>query len=307
MHYYKSEISYQIVDDDYNNQRIDNFLFNIFKDIPRSRIYKSIRSGEIRVNKSRVSNIHRLVGGDIIRIPPFYHINKKNNHPVNISNKFLPIILYEDDYSIIIDKPPGLAVHGGSGISIGLIEQLRNLYNNYKFLELCHRLDRDTSGIIIVAKKRKFLLKMHEIFREGKISKYYMALVHGDWVNSHQHIKYKLTKWVTKTGERRVKVDPEGKTAHTIVSLRERFGGNYSLLDIELCSGRTHQIRVHLSHSGFPIIGDTKYGSSDDEKKYNRLYLHAYKICFTHPINGKKIEILSDLPNDYNKFIKNLN
>ncbi|AWD32562.1 Ribosomal large subunit pseudouridine synthase C [Candidatus Kinetoplastibacterium sorsogonicusi] len=300
-----SNVSYKIVDIEYQNQRIDNFLFNKLKNIPKARIYKAIRSGEVRVNKSRISNTYKIQTNDIIRIPPIkstINLSKINNYVV-LENKNLPNTIYEDEYLLVINKPSGLAVHGGSGIKIGLIEQLRSFYCQYKFLELCHRIDRDTSGIVMIAKKRSFLLKIHELFRENYIKKYYVAIVNGNWVNKRQHIKLKLSKWLTKTGERRVKVDHEGKFSHTIVNLRKSYK-DYSILDIELCTGRTHQIRVHLSHLGFPIIGDDKYNKYESDKISKRLYLHANKICFTHPISEKKIELIAPLPEEYSKFIK---
>ena len=201
---------------------------------------------------------------------------------------------------LVVDKPAGVAVHGGSGVSFGVIEQLRAARPQAKFLELVHRLDRETSGLLMVAKKRNALLALHAMLREGKGEKHYLALVEGDWVNDRQHIKLSLSKWTTQSGERRVKVDPDGQRAHTIVSLKQRFGG-YSLVDAELRTGRTHQIRVHLASSGFPIVGDDKYGNDEvraqfSRQGFGRMFLHAHRLTLAHPLTGETLTLTAELP-----------
>ena len=209
-------------------------------------------------------------------------------------------IVFEDEGLLVIDKPAGTAVHGGSGVSFGVIEALRAARPEARFLELAHRLDRDTSGLLLIAKKRNVLLSLHEMFRESKGSKHYLALVEGDWVNARQHIRLPLTKWTTQTGERRVKVEAEGQVSHTIVSAQKRFNG-YSLVDAELRTGRTHQIRVHLASTGFPIVGDDKYGRDETRAKFaklgfNRMFLHAHRLEIPHPLTQEPLVLVAPLP-----------
>ncbi|UOF93874.1 MAG: RluA family pseudouridine synthase [Bordetella sp.] len=291
-------------------QRIDNFFIRLCKGIPKNRIYKAIRSGEVRVNSNRVNAFYRLFKGDIIRVPPF-KFSEKDTHK-KIRAKEFPII-YEDDHLLVINKPAGFAVHGGSGISFGgVIEQLRAAKPEFNFLELVHRLDRDTSGLLMIAKNRKTLCSLHQMLSIGKINKYYLALVEGDWVNNFQHIKFSLTKKLLPSGERRVYIDPDnGKSAHTVVMLKNRFG-SHSLLNVQLHSGRTHQIRVHLSSSGFPILGDEKYGHRNCQKmelfskeKLQRMFLHAHRLIFQHPILKERLDLIAELPIDYINIIKN--
>lgn len=282
---------------EHDGQRIDNFLLRLCKGVPKSHIYKAIRGGEVRVNRGRIQSDYRVVSGDVIRVPPMRLPDPGKAKPVPAAE--FPVV-FEDDALLVIDKPAGVAVHGGSGVSFGVIEQLRAARPEAKFLELVHRLDRDTSGLLMVAKKRSALLALHAMLREGKGGKHYFALVEGDWVNDRQHIRLGLTKWTTQSGERRVRVDPEGQTAHTIVTLKQRFGG-YSLVDAELRSGRTHQIRVHLAASGFPIIGDDKYGTDDTKARFarmgfNRMFLHAHQLTLPHPITGEELKLTADLP-----------
>lgn len=278
-------------------QRIDNFLVRLCKGVPKSHLYKALRSGEVRVNKGRIAADYRLEAGDTVRIPPIRlpQVNEARVIPAAV----FPVV-YEDDALLVINKPAGVAVHGGSGLAFGVIEQLRAAWPDAPFLELGHRLDRDTSGLLMIAKKRKALVALHDMLRQGVGRKHYQALVAGDWVNDKQHLKYPLLRWLTVSGERRVKVDPGGKAAHTIITLLRRFG-RYSLLDAELRTGRTHQIRVHLAHSGYPIVGDDKYGS-DDVRAYftrlgfSRMFLHAHRLDIPHPITGESLQLVADLP-----------
>lgn len=296
------------MDENSHGQRIDNFLQRLLKGVPTSHIYRIVRSGEVRVNSQRVQVSHRLEQGDKVRIPPI-RISKlsKANGLSPIKTKLREYVLYEDDGLMVINKPPGLAVHGGSGISKGVIEQLRAEYNELKFLELVHRLDRETSGILMLAKKRQVLIGLHEQIRAGTVKKYYLVLVKGKWRNSKQSVELPLHKYVNSEGERRVVIRDEGQAAHTIFRLIKNWR-NYSLLGAELKTGRTHQIRVHLSHLGFPIIGDDKYGDFSLNKEisktgFKRMFLHAHRIMFTHPMTSKIIELEADLPIDLQQFI----
>lgn len=288
-------------------QRIDNFLVKLCKGVPKSHLYKALRSGEVRVNKGRISADYRLDVGDTVRIPPI-RLPKANEARV-VPAAVFPVV-YEDKALLVINKPAGVAVHGGSGVSFGVIEQLRAAHPDSPLLELGHRLDRDTSGLLIIAKSRKALVAVHNMMRQGVGRKHYQALVTGDWVNDKQHLKQPLLRWLTASGERRVKVDPEGKDAHTIITLLRRFG-RYSLVDAELRTGRTHQIRVHLAHSGFPIVGDDKYGSDEVRAHFvrlgfNRMFLHACRLEFPHPITGEPLVLTADLPPACAQLIKTL-
>ncbi len=228
-----------------------------------------------------------------------------------VSDADLPI-LYEDEHILVVDKPAGLAAHGGSGISYGLIERVRAARPNQPFLELAHRLDRETSGVMMLAKSRKALVRLHEMMREGEVHKSYKTLVLGDWVNDRQHVKAKLHKFVTASGERRVCVDNEkGLPSHTIFQLLNRFG-DVSYLAVDLKTGRTHQIRVHAQSCGHPLVGDEKYGDFEVNKAiakgslgmpFKRMFLHAYRLSFKHPITGANMEVTSPLPAECAKFI----
>lgn len=290
-------VQWLVIGPDSAGQRVDNFLVKVCKGVPKSHIYKAIRNGEVRVNKGRVQADHRLDEGDQVRVPPFRM--PAADEPRKVPPLAFPVV-YEDDAIVVIDKPAGVAVHGGSGVSFGVIEQLRAARPDARFLELAHRLDRETSGLLIIAKQRKALLVLHDLMRERGGRKIYQALVTGDWVNDRQHIRKPLLKWLTAQGERRVKVDPEGKPAHTIVTRLKRFG-RYSLVEAELRTGRTHQIRVHLASSGHPIVGDDKYGDDDVREQFSRLgfkrmFLHAGRLEIPHPLTGELLQLAAPLP-----------
>lgn len=292
-------------------QRIDNYLLRICKGVPKSHIYRVLRSGEVRVNKGRIDQTYRLQQGDVVRVPP---IRVAQSAPSGAPPAEFRILL-EDSHMLVIDKPAGVAVHGGSGVSFGVIEQLRAARPDAKFLELVHRLDRETSGILLLAKKRSALTNLHEQIRLGQLDKRYLTLVTGDWKNPRQHIKLPLHKYSTPEGERRVRVQADGMPSHTVFRLLRKYA-DFALLEAELKTGRTHQIRVHLSSSGFPIAGDDKYGDfalNKDLQKANqtrgalkRMFLHAWQITFTHPDTGKEVTLNAPLASDCEQFLKSL-
>lgn len=290
---------------DADGQRLDNFLFRIAKGVPKSHLYRIVRAGEVRINKKRASVDTRLTLGDELRVPPIRVTDKPKKEVARpISADDLPI-LYEDEHLLVVDKPAGLAAHGGSGVSFGLIERVRAARPNQPYLELAHRLDRETSGVMILVKTRKALVRLHEMMREGEVHKSYRTLVLGDWVNDRQHVKAPLHKYVTASGERRVCVDPEhGLPSHTIFQLIERFG-SVSYLNVDLKTGRTHQIRVHAQYCGHPLVGDEKYGDFEANKAiakgslgvpFKRMFLHAHHLSFKHPVTGAAMEITAPLP-----------
>ncbi len=288
-----------------SGQRVDNFLLRECKGVPKSHIYRILRSGEVRVNSGRVDATYRLKDGDRVRIPPL-RLGIKTAAPKAPKTE-LPL-LHEDDGLIAANKPAGLAVHGGSGISHGVIEQLRAARPQAKFLELVHRLDRDTSGLLLLAKKRAVLVAMHELMRAGQVDKRYLVLAHGRWPAGKQHVNFKLQRYVTGAGERRVSVDEEGREAHTVFEL-VRACGDYSLLQAQLKTGRTHQIRVHLAHLGFPIVGDDKYGDFELNKRLaklgmKRMFLHAWKLAFVHPASGATLRLEAPLPPELERFMR---
>ncbi len=296
------------VDESAAGQRIDNWLLKVCKGVPKSHVYRILRSGEVRVNGGRVGPTYRLAEGDEIRIPPVRTAEPERSAPAP-AGKPLPVV-YEDDALLVVDKPAGKAVHGGSGVSYGVIEQLRSQRPELRMLELAHRIDRETSGLLIVAKKRSALTALHDMMREGRIEKRYLTLVAGRWANPLQHIKVPLFKYLTPEGERRVRVSSEGKAAHSVVRLVRRYA-RYSLLEVELKTGRTHQIRVHLAHLGFPLCGDDKYGDFALNKTLEgeglkRMFLHAARLSFTHPLTGVPISLEASLPEELQTFLDRL-
>jgi len=292
-------------------QRIDNFLVKCLKGVPKSRIYRLLRNGELRVNSKRVTFSYRLQLGDRLRIPPVRVAASVNKAPIGpIAPRLSRLALYEDDALLAIDKPAGVAVHGGSGISRGCIEQLRLERPDWKFLELVHRLDRDTSGVLLLAKKRAALTGMHRLLREGQADKRYLVLVKGQWRDEKRSVRLALHKFLTPSGERRVAVKEDGQSAHTIFRLQQRWE-HFSLLEAELKTGRTHQIRVHLSHLGFPLAGDDKYGDFQWNKQLQsrglkRMFLHAWRLSFQHPVTGERLRIEAPLPEALQTFLKRL-
>ena len=298
-------VRHERIDEASAGQRIDNYLLRVAKGVPKSHIYRILRSGEVRVNGGRVQQTYRLAEGDEVRIPPIRVAEPTRSAPAP-AGKPLPVV-FEDEALIVIDKPAGKAVHGGSGVSYGVIEQLRVQRPDVRMLELAHRLDRETSGLLIVAKKRSALTALHDMMREGCIEKRYLTLVPGRWNNPLQHVKAALHKYLTADGERRVRVSDEGKPAHSIVRLVKRWR-DYSLLEVELKTGRTHQIRVHLAHLGFPLCGDDKYGDFALNKRLEgeglkRMFLHAAKLKFAHPLTGEALSFEAPLPDELQGFV----
>jgi len=304
----KDSVTFLTIDENGESQRIDNFLFKHLKGVPKSHIYRILR-GEVRVNKKRIDQTYRLKMGDLLRIPPIRVAEKHENEEAYVPPQDFPI-LYEDDAILAVNKPSGVAVHGGSGVSFGVIEQLRRARPQAKFLELVHRLDRETSGVLLLAKKRSALTAMHEIMREGNSDKRYFALVFGQWKNAKQHVKLPLHKFDTPQGEKRVVVREDGQSSHTVFALQNRWK-EFSLLEAQLKTGRTHQIRVHLSHLGFPIAGDNKYGDFARNKVLakqglKRMFLHAYSIAFAHPLTGEPMRLVAPLPKELESFMAKL-
>jgi len=304
----KDSATWRNVDETSQDQRIDNYLQKILKGVPKSHIYRILRSGEVRVNSRRVQASYRLQDGDKIRLPPI----RTSEKPLRTGPGpvFSGRVLYEDEDLLIVDKPSGVAVHGGSGISSGVIEQLRMARTGLRFLELVHRLDRDTSGVLVLAKKRTALTGLHAQLREGTVRKHYLALVLGEWKDAKRNVKAALHKYVNDSGERRVVVDDDGQQAHTVFRLVRNLPG-YSLLDAELKTGRTHQIRVHLAHVGYPIAGDDKYGDFDANKRLakvglKRMFLHAASLEFSHPRSARLLRVEAPLAAELQHFLQSV-
>jgi 23S rRNA pseudouridine955/2504/2580 synthase len=284
-------------------QRIDNYLLARLKGVPKSLIYRIVRSGEVRVNSRRVEASQRVAAGDRIRIPPVRVAAAGSELP---APHFKLPVLYEDDALLAIDKPAGLAVHGGSGIAHGVIESLRAMRPQARFLELVHRLDRDTSGVLLVAKKRASLVALHEAMRTRAIDKRYLVGVAGRVRNEMQRVRLALAKRVTAEGEKRVSVSASGQEAETVFR-RVARGPEFSLLEAQLLTGRTHQIRVHLAHLKHPVLGDDKYGDFDLNKRLRReglkrMFLHARSLALAHPLTGEALVLESPLPFDLDAF-----
>ena len=301
------QVLHLTVDESSAGQRLDNFLMRCLKGVPKTHVYRVIRSGEVRVNKGRAAADTRVKAGDDVRVPPV-RVAERPAAALVPAREFS--VLFEDDALLAIDKPAGVAVHGGSGVSFGVIEQLRRARPSAKFLELVHRLDRETSGVLLLAKKRSALTALQDQFRARDTGKTYAALVLGRWPDSLKVIDLPLHKYLKPDGERRVRIgaagDEQAKRSITLVKVVQRFAG-FTLLDVSIKTGRTHQIRVHLAHSGHPIVGDDKYGDFEFNKslargtalsgqRYDGMFLHARQLCFDHPGSGERIELRAPLP-----------
>ena len=305
-----NSVTHVVITDEEQGQRLDNFLIRRCKGVPKSHLYRILRSGEVRVNSGRVDATYRLCAGDKLRIPPIRIAERPQNEVDEAAKERVDLpIIYEDEALLVINKPEGIAVHGGSGVSFGVIEALRRQRPLAKFLELAHRLDRETSGILLVGKKRLALVALHDMFREhgAGADKRYLVLVKGRWMNTTQAVKLPLHKYLTESGERRVSVNPEGKASHTVFRLLARWP-DMSLLEAQLKTGRTHQIRVHLAHLGFPILGDEKYGDFSLNKNLSRtglkrMALHAWRMAFKHPVTAEQLECIAPLPDGIANYI----
>jgi len=295
------------VDESSAGQRLDNYLMRCLKGVPKTHVYRVIRSGEVRVNKGRAAADTRVQAGDDVRVPPVRVAERPTAVPVP-AREFS--VLFEDEFLLAIDKPAGVAVHGGSGVSFGVIEQLRRARPQAKFLELVHRLDRETSGVLLLAKKRSALTALQDQFRARDTGKTYAALVLGNWPESLRVIDVPLHKYLLPDGERRVRTstadDTQAKRSITLVKVVQRYAG-FTLLDVSIKTGRTHQIRVHLAHSGHPIVGDDKYGDFEFNKslargtaipgrRYDGMFLHARRLAFEHPASAERLELEAPLP-----------
>ncbi|GHD56051.1 RluA family pseudouridine synthase [Jeongeupia chitinilytica] len=308
----KASVTFVEIGPEEAGQRLDNYLIRRLKGVPKSHIYRIVRGGEVRVNKGRTDVTYRLAEGDVLRIPPVRVAEKPASTAVQAASGQLELeILFEDDALIAINKPSGVAVHGGSGISFGVIELLRAQRPQAKFLELVHRLDRETSGLLLIAKKRSALVKLHEMLRDNhQIDKRYLALVQGVWPEPRSHVRFKLLKYETPGGERRVKKSADGLTSHTVVNRKAKFA-DASLLECELKTGRTHQIRVHLAESGHPILGDDKYGDPALNRLLpraglKRMFLHAWRLTLSHPLTAEKLTLEAPLPGELQTYLDTL-
>ncbi|WP_225639178.1 23S rRNA pseudouridine(955/2504/2580) synthase RluC [Candidatus Profftia sp. (ex Adelges kitamiensis)] len=294
----KSLVTFVTITTNAARQRIDNFLRNRLKDIPKSMIYRIVSQGEVRVNKKRIKPQYKLQIGDQVRIPPMF-ISKNHKTPVSIELNKIAIlnncIIFEDDYLLVLNKPSGTAVHGGSGLSFGVIEGLRALRPTAKFLELAHRLDRETSGVLLIAKKRSVLLALHEQLRMKSIQKNYLALVRDHWNSHHEVVRVPIQNNILQGGRRIVRVNNIGKPSVTYFKVEEQFT-NATLVNAYPITGRTHQIRVHTLYAGHPIAFDNRYGDREFDRileftGLDRLFLHAAALYFKHPNTGKYIDI----------------
>lgn len=295
-------VQFVTISADEAGQRVDNFLHTHLKGVPKSMVYRILRKGEVRINKKRVKPEYKLLDGDVIRIPPVRQA-ERDETPVSASlgkvAALAECIIYEDDYLLVLNKPSGTAVHGGSGLSFGVIEGLRALRPEARFLELVHRLDRDTSGVLLVAKKRSALRSLHEQLRLKGMQKDYLALVRGQWQSHCKIVQAPLLKNILQSGERIVRVNSDGKPSETRFKIEERFE-HATLVRASPVTGRTHQIRVHAQHAGHPIAFDDRYGDREFDQQLadtglKRLFLHAQALRFEHPNTGETLRVEAPL------------
>ena len=315
----KDSVSLITVAEHEAGQRLDNYLIKILKGVPKSHIHRIIRAGEVRLNKKRCKPDSRIQTGDLLRIPPVRTAEKQrsseNRAQAVPAREFT--IIYEDDALLVIDKPAGIAVHGGSGVSFGVIEQIRRARPEARYLELVHRLDKDTSGLLMIAKKRSALVKLHEAIRNDHPKKIYLALGVGKLPNDSFHVKLPLFKYTGAQGEKMVRVSEDGQSAHTIFRVLNRFSddllhqvglSHLTLVQATLKTGRTHQIRVHLQSQHCPIAGDERYGDYQANKRLQklglkRMFLHAAELHLDHPLTGEKLTLKAPLPQDLAQFV----
>ncbi|ARC50215.1 RluA family pseudouridine synthase [Neisseria mucosa] len=315
----KDSVSLITVAEHEAGQRLDNYLIKILKGVPKSHIHRIIRAGEVRLNKKRCKPDSRIQTGDLLRIPPVRTAEKQrsseNRAQAVPAREFT--IIYEDDALLVIDKPAGIAVHGGSGVSFGVIEQIRRARPEARYLELVHRLDKDTSGLLMIAKKRSALVKLHEAIRNDHPKKIYLALGVGKLPNDRFHVKLPLFKYTGAQGEKMVRVSEDGQSAHTVFRVLNRFSddllhqvglSHLTLVQATLKTGRTHQIRVHLQSQQCPIAGDERYGDYQANKRLQklglkRMFLHAAELHLDHPLTGEKLILKAPLPQDLAQFV----
>lgn len=308
-----STVCYLEIDESRAGQRLDNFLIATLKGVPKSHIYRILRKGEVRINKGRAKPEYRLEPGDMVRIPPLRLAPPALKSGPEAAEGYawlLPRIVHEDADILVINKPAGLAVHAGSGVTVGLIEALRGLRPEAAFLELAHRLDRETSGCLLLAKTRPALMALHRLLRDGKMEKRYLALVAGAWRGGTREVSAALEKNRPRSGERMVEVSETGKESASIFTPHQRFG-MASLMEIRLLTGRTHQARVHAAHAGHPIAGDDKYGDREFNRRLRRLglkrlFLHAQRLRFAHPVSGDRMEVDAPLPAELTDLLERL-
>ena len=300
----KPQVTWLEVGEESEAQRVDNFLLRALKGVPKSHVYRVLRSGEVRVNSGRVKPEYRLRIGDRVRVPP---VRVAEARARRVEPLALPIV-FEDASLLVVDKPSGIAVHGGSGVSFGVIESLRAERPQAKVLELAHRLDRDTSGLLLIAKKRSALVEIHRMLREGEVEKIYLAIVKGRWRGGKRELRESLHKYVNARGERRVSVHSGGQAAVTRAKPLA-VSDQFSLLELRLLTGRTHQIRVHLAHAGHPVLGDDKYGDFELNRALarqgvKRLFLHARRLACAHPASGEERKFEAPVPEDMLEFME---
>ena len=307
-----ASVTFHKVDGEYAGQRLDNFLIRLLKGVPKSRIYRLLRKGEVRVNKGRAKPDMRLTEGDLIRVAPIRvsDAGSSNSPSSQFRRRLNESIIFEDDVVLIVNKPNGIAVHGGSGVSFGVIEGLRSDRPDCKYLELAHRLDRDTSGCLMLAKSRASLISLQKSMQSNSIKKTYQALVCGRWPKGKSIVNAPLLKNTLSSGERMVRVDAQGKASITHFKIIQSFE-EATLLEVILETGRTHQIRVHCQFSGQPIAGDPKYGDIGFNQHMRslglkRLFLHASRLVFDHPISGDRVEVVAELPSELNLVLDKL-
>ena len=303
----KDSATWHEVEAEAAGQRVDNYLTKLLKGVPKSHIYRILRSGEVRVNSRRVGPDYRVQAGDRLRLPPIRTAKPAAAPRQAPASRLRADAIYEDEVLLVINKPSGVAVHGGSGISRGVVELLRLARPDGRFLELVHRLDRETSGVLLLAKRRSALLALHRQLREGTVQKMYDVLVKGHWREARRNVTLPLHKYVLTSGERRVAVKGDGSPSQTVFRLQRNWKG-YSLLEAELKTGRTHQIRVHLAHLGFPVAGDDKYGDFALNKELARqglkhMFLHARRIVIAHPQSGATLALEAPLPGELQSFL----
>lgn len=298
----RSAVRHVEIDSEGHGQRLDKVLGRLLTGVPRTRIFRLIRRGEVRVNGKRASPEQRLTSGDSVRLPPVREADPDapKRVPASLMQSMERAVIHEDDRLLVLDKPSGVAVHGGSGMAFGVIEALR-ASRPAQTLELAHRLDRDTSGLLLVAKRASALRELHALLRDGAVQKSYLALVAGNWQLGHKRIDAPLRTDLRVNGERTVKVDPSGKAALTEFKLIEHFGARASLLEAILHTGRTHQIRVHAAYCGHPVAGDEKYGDEAFNERLKasglkRMFLHAHSCSFAWPQSGVEQSFSAPLP-----------